>query len=363
MSNLGDEAAVRDVHTLVVPEVGAVVVTDVAPAGVAVRGRGRCPGSRKFASSCARCWLAGRVCRVNCVAYATAGVCLRWWRFLAAIEVSWDRAGRADVRDFVLVDAVRGPAAVRDLGETRRRLRPRDDQPQSRGPEGLLRRPDREPVSVLLVNPVPAAEHRVRVGESAAHHNPMEPHDAGRRAPLRQSMPDRVPRALPDRLFDALFAVAGCDRDRALLAFYVSTGARASELLGVTLDLVDPGTQRIAVRRKGSERLQWLPASTDAFVWLRLYQQHQLRPAGERAFWLTRRTPHGPLTYSATRRMLQRANAALGTRWTLHDLRHTAAQRMIDDPRAVAERRAVGPGARTPDARRRSTCVRGRTRL
>ncbi len=30
--------------------------------------------------------------------------------------------------------------------------------------------------------------------------------------------------------------------------------------------------------------------------------------------------------------MLQRANAALGTSWTLHDLRHTAAQRMIDDP-------------------------------
>ena len=31
--------------------------------------------------------------------------------------------------------------------------------------------------------------------------------------------------------------------------------------------------------------------------------------------------------------MLQRANAVLGTAWTLHDLRHTATQRMIDDPR------------------------------
>jgi site-specific recombinase XerD len=130
-----------------------------------------------------------------------------------------------------------------------------------------------------------------------------------------------------------LFAVAGCDRDRALLAFYLSTGARASELLGVTIDLVDPGTQRIAVRRKGSERMQWLPASADGFVWLRLYQQHQLRPVGEQALWLTRRSSHGALTYSAARRVLQRANAALGTSWTLHDLRHTAAQRMIDDPR------------------------------
>ena len=49
--------------------------------------------------------------------------------------------------------------------------------------------------------------------------------------------------------------------------------------------------------------------------------------------WLTRRRPVRPLTYSAARRMLQRANESLGTAWTLHDLRHTAAQRMVDDPK------------------------------
>jgi site-specific recombinase XerD len=36
--------------------------------------------------------------------------------------------------------------------------------------------------------------------------------------------------------------------------------------------------------------------------------------------------------YPASRRMLQRANESLGTGWTLHALRHTAAQRMVDDP-------------------------------
>ena len=30
--------------------------------------------------------------------------------------------------------------------------------------------------------------------------------------------------------------------------------------------------------------------------------------------------------------MLQRANTALGTNWTLHDFRHTAAQRLLADP-------------------------------
>jgi integrase len=33
------------------------------------------------------------------------------------------------------------------------------------------------------------------------------------------------------------------------------------------------------------------------------------------------------------RRVLQRANAKLGTNWSLHDLRHTAATRMAADPR------------------------------
>ena len=74
----------------------------------------------------------------------------------------------------------------------------------------------------------------------------------------------------------------GSNRDRALVAFWVSTGARASELLGATGQDADPGQQLITVIRKGSRAIQQLPASPDAFVWLRLYQQemHGLAPAG-----------------------------------------------------------------------------------
>lgn len=57
-----------------------------------------------------------------------------------------------------------------------------------------------------------------------------------------------------------------------MAAFYVSTGARASELLSAARDGVDPGRQLITVVRKGTREAQELPASTDAFVWLRLYQ-------------------------------------------------------------------------------------------
>lgn len=44
--------------------------------------------------------------------------------------------------------------------------------------------------------------------------------------------------------------------------------------------------------------------------------------------WQTRRGTTRALTYPALRRVLQRANDQLGTNWTLHDLRHTAAARM-----------------------------------
>ena len=96
-----------------------------------------------------------------------------------------------------------------------------------------------------------------------------------------------------------------------------------------------PEEQVISVVRKGSRALQRLPASTDAFVWLRLYQQEtrDLVPKGPKeALWWTLRRPFRPLTYDATRMVFNKANTALGANWTLHDLRHSAAKRMVRDP-------------------------------
>ena len=145
----------------------------------------------------------------------------------------------------------------------------------------------------------------------------------------------RAPRQIPDAKFDELFAALGSHRDRALVALWVSTGARASELLGVTCGDTDPGQQLITVIRKGSRALQQLPASPDAFVWLRLYQlqMQDLVPRGrDQPLWWTLRRPFRRLTYHAAYRMFARANAQLGSNWSLHDLRHTAAYRMARDP-------------------------------
>ena len=145
----------------------------------------------------------------------------------------------------------------------------------------------------------------------------------------------RIPRSVPDEEFNQIFARLPSHRDRALVAFYVSTGARASELLSATLAGVDPGRQVITVIRKGTCELQELPASSDAFVWLRLYQVEMagLIPAGRRQpLWWTLRRPVRPLTYHAVHRMFERANRQGRTGATLHSLRHTAAYRMAEDP-------------------------------
>jgi site-specific recombinase XerD len=133
-----------------------------------------------------------------------------------------------------------------------------------------------------------------------------------------------------------VFAGLRHNRDRALLAFWVCTAARAEELLGVAQRRVDPGEQLIGVIRKGSRALQWLPASPDAFVWLRIYQEEIWRQGAPRGrdepLWCTLRRPWCPLAYPAARVMFTRARVLLGSNWSLHDLRHFAAYRMAQDP-------------------------------
>jgi integrase len=150
------------------------------------------------------------------------------------------------------------------------------------------------------------------------------------RARLRQKVSDRPPRSIPDRLWDELFDRMGCERDRALLEFYVSSGARAVELLGVGVNDIDWAGQRIYVISKGTREREAVPASPQAFVRLARYLDEAGTPSRGESVWRTRRGSDRPLSYWAMRRIMQRANELLGTNWTLHDLRHTAASRMAN---------------------------------
>ena len=201
-----------------------------------------------------------------------------------------------------------------------------------------------------IVNPFPLV--RERAGSRAhAHHNPMEPFAKERSGRYRPRLAQRIPRRIPDERFNQVFAQLRSDRDRALVAFWVSTGARAAELLGARGGDVDPGQQLITVVRKGSRAVQQLPASADAFVWLRLYQVSlgAAAPAGaDDPLWWTNRKPLRPLTYHAARAMFTRANQALGANWSLA---RPASYGGLPDgagPADAVVRRPVGPGTRPP---------------
>jgi integrase len=258
---------------------------------------------------------------------------LRWFRFLWAIGLPWEQATRVEARDFclwLLITGKPGRAGRRGAGEAYAVSVRAHSETVLRGFYGFHLDAGTGPI----MNPFPLARPR-RDGRANAHHNPMEPYRDQRAGLYRPRVPRRVPRSIPDEEFDEIFAWLPSNRDRALVAFYVSTGARASELLSATQGGADPGRQVIAVVRKGTGEVQELPASPDAFVWLRLYQAETqgLIPRGRRQpLWWTLRPPARPLTYHAVHRMFERAAAKAGSAVTLHALRHTAACRMAEDP-------------------------------
>lgn len=269
---------------------------------------------------------------------------LRWWKVLAAVDVAWHQASRTEVE--LLVGWLRCAA-----NPQRRRAdlsAPQAGSVNVRTGKPLLvagyaASTINHALTVIsefyefhllygrgpLLNPVPTSPGRRRL---VGHRNPLEPPPRLHRPPLRQKKSQRAPRSLPDQMWDELFAAMRHDRDRALLSFAVSSGARANELLGVTGDRVDWGSQRIWVVSKGTRELSAVPGSPAAFDYLARYFDRCGTPGPAEQIWRTLRGDTRPLTYWAFRRIMQRANEILGTNWTLHDLRHTAAVRMANDP-------------------------------
>jgi len=333
---IGDQDAVRDLAVLPVPSVGALRATGDPWEPYRIVDAGGEPVAA-VAEFFRDLQAAGRS---EATLHSYGNDLLRWFRFLWAVQVPWDRATRTEARDFCRWMLVAGKPA----------------RPHWRSPGGAVTASGKayapsvrahsetvlrcfygfhlEAGSGPVINPFPLDRTR-RGGRAHAHHNPMEPFRNERSGLYRPRVPSRIPRSVPDEEFNEIFARLPSHRDRALVAFYVSTGARASELLSATLAGVDPGRQLITVTRKGTRELQELPASTDAFVWLRLYQVEMegLIPRGRRQpLWWTLRRPFRPLGYQATHRMFERVTVEAGVTATLHALRHTAAYRMAEDP-------------------------------
>jgi len=277
---------------------------------------------------------------------------LRWWRWLHAVGVSWDRVTPAEARDLVLwlkqARKRRNSARTSSL-KTAGTLNPitgkyyLDDRYAARTirhSNAVVRAFYQYWIELgegPVVNPVGLVRRYGSRGN--AHHNPLEPFRPEGRLRYNPRLPKRLPREISDDRWRDLFAVLRSNRDRALLSLAISCAARAAEILGVRLADLDWGEQKVRVLRKGTGTAQWLPASPEAFVWIRLY----LADLGDTVslqdpLWQTlRRRDRGeglrrqPLSYDALRKVVTRANDALGTNYSMHDLRHSAAVRMSRD--------------------------------
>jgi integrase len=278
---------------------------------------------------------------LTCRSYAHG--LLRWFRLLWALEVGWERATEAEVAVMVAwLRTAPNPQRERSAASPAAgSVNLVTDKPTLAA--GYAKRTINHALSVVsgfyefhghhgrgpVVNPVPVSAQRRR---ALSHLSPLEPRPATGRARLRQKISDRPPRAIPDERWDELFAAMGCERDRALLEFAVSSGARAAELLGVTADDIDWAGRRIYVISKGTRRREPVPASPQAFIHLARYLDETGTPRPGETVWRTRRGPDRPLSYWALRRVLQRAGDLLGANWSWHDMRHTAAARMAASP-------------------------------
>jgi integrase len=337
----------RDISSIRLPRWGRVVPTEgvvpwlvVGPNGVPVE-----PIRRFLVDFVAQ---DNRLGSVRSYAYDL----LRWWRWLQAVGVEWDKATPAEVRDLVLwlKQATKPRAAARTTSAatagrvnpvTRKRHLGDQYEPRTiRHSNAVLRSFYRFWIDDVgagpLINPV-LLDRRGR--RPNAHHNPLEPFKLEGRLRYNPRLPKGKPREMPDEKWNDLFAALRSNRDRSILALAISNGARASEILGIRGADLDWGEQLVRVVRKGTQAEQWLPASPDAFVWIRLYLADLATPVEpSQPLWQTlRRRDHGdglrqhPLNYEALRAVFRRANAALGANWSMHDLRHTAALRMGRD--------------------------------
>ncbi|MFC4608730.1 hypothetical protein ACFO9E_12995 [Streptomyces maoxianensis] len=133
---------------------------------------------------------------------------LRWFRFLWAVEVPWDRASRIEARDFSRWLQVAGQPTRphwRRPGEAGRwAAGGKPYAPSVRAHSETVLRSfynfHRDIGTGPVLNPFPLDRSR-RGRRAHAHRNPMDPPRKERAGLYRPTLPKRVPRSVPDEEF------------------------------------------------------------------------------------------------------------------------------------------------------------------
>lgn len=290
---------------------------------------------------------------------AYASDILLWLRFLSAIDVPFDRARVRDWDDYVRFKKT----TLKTAGNRRR---PDPSRSQINAITGKKApHPTRYANTTLnryrsslfqwyeflldahgkpLINPIRNASNPDRRAQrrNALSGRPYSPAATPRKLRSgRLPVEKRLPRYLDhDQFLDLTGAITN-QRDRAMLRLFVDSGPRAEELLGMNGQDVNWGRALVTYRRKGGIRTDLIPVGTDAIGEIRRYHlEIGYEPGPEDPVWVNLRGARMRLDYDALRSVFRRANKALGTDWTAHDLRHTCAVWLLEggmDIRKVQE--------------------------
>ena len=182
-----------------------------------------------------------------------------------------------------------------------------------------------------MVNPFPLA--RGRRGRANAHRSPMDPFRAARRA-VPAEAPRRIPRQIPDEKFDELFASSGptgtghwwrsgCPPAPGPRSCWAPRPRTPTRVGSWSRDPQGDQGAAAAAGLAGCVRVAAALPAADA----RAGGGGTRRPVVVDA---AAAVPAAVLPRGQGD--VHRAGAALGGRWRLHDLRHTAAYRMARDP-------------------------------
>ena len=273
---------------------------------------------------------------------------LSWTRFLDAIGTHWRQATRWEVRDWVRW------YRSQENPQRRRGSRAGTSRPAAGSVNERTGKPYLEPsyarasinrrLSSLssfyefavdadlgpLINPVPKS--REEITRVDAHRQHFDSTRTSPRAPYRQKLRERTPRALSDDFYEEVFAALTTNRDRAIIATAVSAGLRASELLSMRRGMLHAADQTADIIPKGDNGSRVLVRiSPAAYLWIARYLAERPPGSPEEPVWMTLRGNLRPLTYWAMRQVLERTNAALGSNITMHDFRHTFCMRLAQD--------------------------------
>lgn len=292
-------------------------------------------------------WASGSLNSVRTMAYAL----LRWYRFVTYLGVAVEHATREEVRDLVTyMRTADNPQRVRGPGSrtapagtvnkrTGKRLLPRGYRPTTINHQLAVLSSFydwRCDGGLSMVNPVPRPRvSRRQVGERAAKDTRDAPYGRTGRG-YRQKVPKADPRNIPQEHLDELFKAITTRRDWAMLFVLLWSALRASELLSLTTDRCDRRGTRVHVQAKGlAGETREVPVPVVFFMFLDAYLDDlavrglTLRP--DEPLWRKVNGSPDSLSYQSLRAWFRRLNDNLGLNYTIHDLRHTALRRMVND--------------------------------